>query len=246
MKSHLLRVFPYFILVTTVLALLSTSEPFSAGDRSLQAAFRAQALSDQPPPEWQLPPHPNSTHHLIFRSVSGLLQRWSNTLRRNGALGLSPILGLGICQLFRPSIFARPGHNIVPATIPAGTILYHGRSNDQVPDVPEWLAFDFEHAYLFCRGACYVLSLQAKRDLRLVYFDGSSAAKMKDGPLDSQDIVGWGKPQSDKFFSERERINALCDWGRPFGLDGFIRMEFHLCVSRYLMRPRRWGLIVPS
>jgi hypothetical protein len=245
MKSHLLRIFPFFILATTVLGLPFASEPFSAGDKPLQAAFRASALSDQPPAEWQSPPNPNSTHHLIFNSVSGLLQRWSNTLRRNGALGLTSIPRLGICQLFRLSIFARSGHNIVPATIPAGTILYHGRSNDQVPDVPEWLAFDFEHAYLFCRGACYVLSLQAKRDLRLVYFDGSSAAKMEDGPLDTQDIVAWGKPQSDKSFSERERIKALCDWGRPFGLDGFVRMEFHLCVSHYLMR-RRWGLIVPS
>jgi hypothetical protein len=63
-----------------------------------------------------------------------------------------------------------------------------------------------------------------------VYFDGSSAAKMKDGPMDSQDVIVWGRPQSDKFFSERERIKALCDWGRPFGLDGFVRMEFHLCV----------------
>jgi hypothetical protein len=35
--------------------------------------------------EWNLPPKPNSTHHLIFNSVSGLLQRWSNTLHKNGA-----------------------------------------------------------------------------------------------------------------------------------------------------------------
>jgi hypothetical protein len=63
-----------------------------------------------------------------------------------------------------------------------------------------------------------------------MYFDGSSAAKMYDGPMDTQDIVAWGKPQPDKLRSERERIKILCDWGREFGLDGFIRMEFHLCV----------------
>jgi hypothetical protein len=119
----------------------------------------------------------------------------------------------------------------VPATIPTGSILYHGRTDNRVPDVLEWLAFDFEHAYLFCRGPCYVISFQTKRDLRLVYFDGSSAAKMMDGPLDSQDIIAWGEPRPDKFIAERERIKALCDWGRPFGLDGFVRMEFHLCVS---------------
>ena len=120
---------------------------------------------------------------------------------------------------------------MVPATIPTGTILYHGRRDKRVPDAPDWLAFDFEHAYLFCVGPCYVISLQTKRDLRLLYFDGSSAAKMKDGPMDSQDIVAWRKLQPEKYFSERERIRALCEWGRPLGLDGFVRMEFHLCVS---------------
>ena len=123
------------------------------------------------------------------------------------------------------------GHSIVPATIPPGTILYHGRQDDRVPDAPDWLAFDFEHASLFGTGLFYVISLQTKRDLRLVYFDGSSAAKMYGGPMDSQDIVAWGKLQPDKYFSEHERARALCDWGRPFGLDGFVRMEFDLCVS---------------
>jgi len=75
-----------------------------------------------------------------------------------------------------------------------------------------------------------VISLQTKRDLRLLYFDGSSAAKMKDGPMDSQDVVAWGRPRPDKRFSERERLEALCEWGRPFGLDGFVRMEFHFEV----------------
>jgi hypothetical protein len=51
--------------------------------------------------------------------------------------------------------------------------------------------------------------------------------------MDSQDVVTWGEPRPDKYFSERERINALCDWGKPFGLDGFVRMEFHLCVSAF-------------
>ena len=111
-----------------------------------------------------------------------------------------------------------------------GTILYHGRPDNLVPDVPEWFAFDFEHAYLFCVSPCYVISMQAKRALRLLYFDGSSAAKMGDGPMESQDIVAWGKPQPDMHFAERQRISALCEWGKPYGLDGFVRMEFHLCV----------------
>ena len=118
----------------------------------------------------------------------------------------------------------------MPATIPKGTVLYHGRTDNQLPDVPEWFAFDFEHAYLFGVSPSYVISWQVKRDLRLLYFDGSSAAKMDDGPIESQDIVAWGKPRPDKLFAERERIDALCEWGNSYGLDGFIRMEFHLCA----------------
>ena len=49
--------------------------------------------------------------------------------------------------------------------------------------------------------------------------------------MDSQDVIVWGRPQPDKCFAERERIKVLCDWGRSFGLDGFVRMEFHLCVD---------------
>jgi hypothetical protein len=60
-----------------------------------------------------------------------------------------------------------------------------------------------------------------------MYFDGSAAAKMNDGPMESQDVIAWGKPRPDKYFAERERIKALCEWGKPYGLDGFVRMEFH-------------------
>ncbi|KAH9003829.1 hypothetical protein EDB86DRAFT_2826386 [Lactarius hatsudake] len=132
-----------FLLAATAFVLPSAPSPSRSGDGSLQATFRVQSGSNGPDREWNSPPNPNSTHHLIFNS------------------------------------------------------------------------------------SCYVISLQAKRDLRLVYFDGSSAAKMKDGPMDSQDVILWGRPQPDKSSSEWERIKALCDWGRPLGLDGFVRMEFH-------------------
>ena len=123
----------------------------------------------------------------------------------------------------------------MPATIPAGTILYHGRRDNQIPTLPEWLAFDFEHAHLFCRGECWLLSVVTTRDLRLVYFDGSSAAKTRTGSMDSQDIFIWGYVREEKIFSERERIIELCQWGKQHGIDGFVRMEMHLCVSSGLV-----------
>ncbi|KAH9028929.1 hypothetical protein EDB84DRAFT_1439471 [Lactarius hengduanensis] len=177
---QLLYVLPY-LLATTGFVLPSVLSLSSNGP--FQAAFpgQAESLTHGSDREWNSPPNPNSTHHLIFNSVSGLLQQWPNTLRRNG-------------------------HTLIPATIPKGTILYHGRADFQIPISPDWVAFDFEFSAMLCIRSCHMISLQAKRDLRLVYFDGLSVAKTKDGPLDSQDVL------------------------LPLGLDGFVRMVFHFEV----------------
>lgn len=82
MKWRLSRVIP-LLLATTAFSLPS-SWPYRDGDGPYQAAFQAQGLSYESFLEWELPPNPNSTHHLIFNGVSGFLQRWPNTLRRNG------------------------------------------------------------------------------------------------------------------------------------------------------------------
>jgi len=97
-----------------------------------------------------------------------------------------------------------------------------------IPISPDWLAFEFEDAFMVCHESCYMITAQAKRDLRLVYFDGLSAAEMKEGTLDSQDVILWGRPKPDKHHSETERIKLLCEWGKPLGLDGFVRMEYVL------------------
>ncbi|KAH8977204.1 hypothetical protein EDB86DRAFT_2863081 [Lactarius hatsudake] len=199
MMWQLLCVLPY-LLATTGFVFPSALSRSSNGPS--QVAFQGESPTPGSDREWNLPPNPNSTHHLIFNSVSGLLQRWPNTLRRNG-------------------------HSLIPATIPKGTILYHGRADSQIPISPDWVAFDFEFSAILCIRSCHMISLQAKRDLHLVYFDGLSVAKMNDGPLDSQDVLLWGRPRPDKIFSEIERIEALCEWGKPLGLDGFVRMAFH-------------------
>jgi len=85
MNWQLLYVLPACLLATTTFALPSVPSRFSDGP--LQSTFRVPpgssvCGSDR---EWNLSPNLNSTHHLIFNSVSGLLQRWPNTLRRNGA-----------------------------------------------------------------------------------------------------------------------------------------------------------------
>ncbi|KAK1235334.1 hypothetical protein PQX77_001444 [Marasmius sp. AFHP31] len=155
---------------------------------------------------WDLDAQPtvNGTEQLIFESVSSLLQQWPNTRYRNG-------------------------HNLVPGHIPAGTLLYHGRRDPILPTTPEWTATDPEHSLLFCRSiegtGCWHLTLVTTRPLKVLYFDGSSAAKMASGSMDSQDIVAWGKVSPERFFDEFNRIYDLCNWAKKVGYDGLVRME---------------------
>ncbi|KAJ7479702.1 hypothetical protein FB451DRAFT_1338595 [Mycena latifolia] len=177
--------------------------------RAAQAPFRIQ--SDLLWTDPSTPPDANATGHLIFDTVNALLQHWPNTRYRNG-------------------------HNIVPGTVPAGTLLYHGRANDSVPTVPEWSSTDPEHAYHFCggpptnetRAGCWQLTFVVARPLKVLYFDGSSAANMKagdGGTLDAQDLLVWGAVDPARWLDERARINGLCAWGREFGIEGYVRME---------------------
>ncbi|KAH8817621.1 hypothetical protein DL96DRAFT_1622935 [Flagelloscypha sp. PMI_526] len=174
---------------------------------ALGRAQQLPLLSTSHDSEWSLydKPSENSTHNLVFDTIHSLLQHWPNTRYRNG-------------------------HNMVPGTVAPGTLFYHGRSDDQLPPGAQWIATDPEHSLMFCRsrfgeGGCWHLTLVTHRELNVLYFDGSSAAKMPYGTMDTQDIVGWGNVYPERSFRERERIEALCDWGKPLGIDGFVRME---------------------
>ncbi|KAJ7440943.1 hypothetical protein FB451DRAFT_1355500 [Mycena latifolia] len=161
--------------------------------------------------DWNLEttPDANWTGHLIFDTVSSLLQHWPNTRYRNG-------------------------HNIVPGSVPIGTLMYHGRGDNAIPTFPGWTATDPEHAFPFCKDSmtnngsiagCWQLTFVTTRPLRVLYFDGSSGAKMENGPMDAQDLLLWGKVDPARRMAERERINELCAWGKDLGIDGYVRME---------------------
>ncbi|KAJ6507652.1 hypothetical protein DFH09DRAFT_1436985 [Mycena vulgaris] len=113
--------------------------------------------------------------------------------------------------------------------VPVGTLIYHGRANNSVPDILEWTATDPEHAYPFCGGppentnitGCWQFTFVATRPLK-----GA-------GTLDAQDLLVWGKVDASRWLDERARINDLCAWGREFGIDGYVRFildsEIMLC-----------------
>jgi hypothetical protein len=52
--------------------------------------------------------------------------------------------------------------------------------------------------------------------------------------MDSQDMLLWGERKTDKVFSEEERLAQLCQWGKEFGLDGFVRYDAMLPLIRIL------------
>ncbi|CCF57211.1 hypothetical protein KAFR_0C02180 [Kazachstania africana CBS 2517] len=79
------------------------------------------------------------------------------------------------------------------------------------------------------------LTFRATKDLnRFLYLDGASAAKTSSGEMDTQkmlsDVINWklGINDSDVdsyHMIERMYAARICEWGRPFGLDGIIRVE---------------------
>ncbi|KAI6033289.1 hypothetical protein EDC04DRAFT_3115011 [Pisolithus marmoratus] len=163
-------------------------------------------LPDSDPTHWNFEdlPNPNATGHLVFETVHSLLQHWPNTRMRNG-------------------------HTIVPGTVPIGTYLYHATNRHHVPTIPDWVSMNPEESTYFCMGppemGCWHLTLVTTRPLKVLYFDGNSAAKLYSGTMDTQDVLTWGKVLLNKTSLEQERISTLCEWGSRFGVDGFIRME---------------------
>ncbi|KAJ3016733.1 hypothetical protein HKX48_003900 [Thoreauomyces humboldtii] len=89
------------------------------------------------------------------------------------------------------------GRSVVPGIVPRGTLLYHGRSAagpDRRPEGTDWFAFDAELSYGFARmgrdvdgGAGAMWTYRVTEDLKIVYWDGWSALKWREGVLELQD-----------------------------------------------------------
>ena len=48
--------------------------------------------------------------------------------------------------------------------------------------------------------------------------------------MDSQDVLIWGEAKPEWIFEDIKRLDDLCEWGKQYGIDGFVR-----CVSAFLM-----------
>lgn len=89
----------------------------------------------------------------------------------------------------------------------------------------------------------YFLTFEATRDLnKLIYLDGASAAKSETGEMDTQKLLNdviesrmSNDPDKDEgsdhdgknkhVMEERLYAERICQWGKPLGLDGYVRVE---------------------
>lgn len=151
----------------------------------------------------------NSTAPFVFNSLSSLLLQWPNSYHPNG-------------------------HSIIPATIAPFSPLYHARKSAVVPPPsPEWFAFDPEmsNAIMAPRsGPTYLSTYRTTKSVKVLYFDGMSAALGGSGWLDTQEVLVKGKGSSDEddwrlWFDDYGRLQRLCKWGVQRGIEGFVRMN---------------------
>jgi hypothetical protein len=162
--------------------------------------------------QWDLgeAPAANATGHLVFETANSLLQHWPNTRYRNG-------------------------HTIVPGTIPVGTLLYHGSiTGPHLPTALDWVSVEPDHSIGFSHGSietgCWHLTLKVTQPMKVLYFDGSSATKIPEGTMDTQDLVAWSGMKPEWVRNEKQRIMDLCKWGQKYGINGFVRMEMNFEV----------------
>lgn len=71
----------------------------------------------------------------------------------------------------------------------------------------------------------YLFTFRNKRPLdKLIFLDGASAAKSTTGEMDQQMILSQ-QEELDEPVYEREAADKICKWGKPFGLQGVVRLE---------------------
>ncbi|KAG1811083.1 hypothetical protein EV424DRAFT_1528903 [Suillus variegatus] len=146
---------------------------------------------------------------VVNTQCSSLLQHWANTRHRIG-------------------------HTIVPGTIPVGTLLYYGAiTGPHLPTALDWVAVEPDYSILFCQGSietgCWHLTLAVTRPMKVLYFDGSSAAKIPEGTMDTQDLVAWSEMKPEWVWNEERRIKDLeimiCDFTSHMEVISFLNLE---------------------
>lgn len=85
--------------------------------------------------------------------------------------------------------------------------------------------FKAPHLPPFFSEMSYLFTFKSEKPLdKLIYLDGASAAKSNTGEMDQQHVLSRLKDVNARV-NEREAAKKICDWGKPFGLQGVVRLE---------------------
>lgn len=144
----------------------------------------------------------------IFNAVNGALKQKDNNLNPNGL-------------------------TYFPAYIPANTPLYHATSKTEVPKSYEWIAMDYEFSFNFgnlvrnqgpdAPNNLFLYTFKSRKPLdKLIYFDGASASKLRQGQMDHELLLTG---EDFDYIGEYEAAKIICEIGRPYGLQGLVRLE---------------------
>ncbi|KAG1731954.1 hypothetical protein EDB19DRAFT_2041668 [Suillus lakei] len=76
---------------------------------------------------------------------------------------------------------------------------------------------------------CWHLTLTVTRPMKVLYFDGSSAAKLPEGTMDTQDLVAWSEMKPEWLTNEEQRIKDLCKWVKNMAME----MNFEIMVCDF-------------
>lgn len=181
----------------------------------------------------------NANH--IFNAIHSAGRQWGSSLNHNG-FGFIPVVVPAGTLMYHGGYFEDPpdrlewlafevehAENFVRAPnrgrVGCGDEQHEQPqppSSDQKPlDQPETGPGDCEEGRV--RG--YLQTYQTRRDVRLLYLDGTSAGKSPIGTLDSQDEVLCPNNEHGEFGGEMYRAKCLCDLVTEWGWDGIMRME---------------------
>ncbi|EJU00467.1 hypothetical protein DACRYDRAFT_16916 [Dacryopinax primogenitus] len=185
-------------------------------------SFQAEVL------EWDLPDAPVEGHalHKIKEASFYMADQWSIRMTLNGtAPVLVNFVGIEERSMW-PGKKARQGENREEK--PSMRMFerletWLEQKSDGGIDVNMFgcIAGAVEHGWERAAGATKVTSSHTQRHApsKLLYFDGART-------LDTQDVLLYGNVSTGTRWNPFGRIVELCDWGKQFGIDGFLRMEF--------------------
>ena len=216
----------------------------------LSLCWRAETLN-----RFQGDPHfiPVANANHIFNTIHSSLRQWGSSLNHNGMSLFPAIVPQGTILYHGTSIqdavtemewvaferdHAMQFAHLYLAPLPGPPLRYVKNAVEVHPDKETLILNENKkhilHAERQPRNSDrlwilpgYLHSYSAKKNLRLLYLDGSAAAKTNKGTLDVSDLLLLNDSQM-MFFADPDRARRLCqtaaeDWdGR---IDGFIRME---------------------